>query len=120
MTFDHHLDQAATFEQHVEQVLIRGWPDSSHRTLRIFHDRIACERRRHIRMRLQSAISPAELFRSQLECARLVANQSDLPLLHVMLRLDHLLGELGREIESLYRQWTTLRELDFPIVEEED
>ncbi len=71
-------------------------------------------------MQLQSAISPAELFRSQLECARLISNQSDLPLLHVTLHLDHLLGELGREIKSLYQQQTTLRELDFPIVEEED
>ncbi len=71
-------------------------------------------------MRLQSMISLAELFHSQLECARLVANQSDLPLLHITLHLDHLLGELSRELESLYRQRTMLRELDFPIVEEED
>ncbi len=120
MTFNHSLDHAATFEQHVEQALTRGWPDYSRRTLRIFRNRIARERRRHLRLRLQSAISPAELFRSQLECARLVANQSDLPLLHITLRLDHLLGELGRETESLYWQRTTLRELDFPIVEEED
>ncbi len=120
MTFDHRLDQAATFEQHVEQALIRGWPDYSCCALHIFRDRIARERRRHFHMRLQSVISPAKLFCSQLECARLVANQSDLPLLHVTLRLDHLLGELSREIECLYQQWTMLRELDLPIVEEED
>ncbi len=46
--------------------------------------------------------------------------QSDLPLLHIMLRLDHLLGELGHEIKGLYWQQTMLRELDFPIVKEED
>ncbi len=118
MTFDHSLDHAATFKQHVEQALTHGWPDYPRRALSIFRDHIARERRRHLRLRLQSVISPAELFRSQLECAHLVANQSDLPLLHVMLRLDHLLGELGRELESLYRPRTTLRELDFPVVEE--
>lgn len=120
MTFDHHLDQAASFEQRVEQAFVRGWPDYSRRALRIFRGRIARERRHHLRMRLQSAIAPAELFRSQLERARLVANHSDLPLLHVTLRLDHLLGELDREIEGLCRQRTALRELNFPIVEEED
>ncbi len=120
MTFDHGLDQAATFEQRVEQALVHGWPDYLRRALRIFRSRIARERHHHFRMRLQSVIAPAELFRSQLECAHLVANQSDLPLLHVTLRLDHLLGELDREIESLCRQRTALRELDFPIIEEED
>ncbi len=119
MTFDHHLDRAATFEQHIEQALIRGWPDYSCRAC-IFRDHIARERPHHFRMRLQSAISPAELFCLQLECARLVANQSALPLLYIMLHLDHLLGELGRKIEDLYWQRATLRELDFPIVEEEN
>ncbi len=67
-----------------------------HRALRIFHDCITRECRCHFRMDLQSTISLAELFRSQLEHTRLVANQADLPLLHVTLRLNHLLGELGR------------------------
>ncbi len=120
MTFDHRLDQAASFEQRVEQALVRGWPDYSRRALRIFRGRIACKRRHHLHMRLQSAIAPAELFHSQLERARLVAKQSDLPLLHVMLHLDHLLGQLDHKIESLCWQRTALRELNFPIVEEED
>ncbi len=120
MTFNHCLDQAMTFEQCVEQALIRGWPDYSRCALRIFRNHIAHKRRCHFRMRLQSAISPAKLFRSQLECARLVVNQSDLPLLHVMLHPDHLLGELGREIKDLYRQRATLQELDFLVVGEED
>ncbi len=120
MTVDHRLDQAATFKQRVEQALIHGWPDYSRRALRIFRDRIACEHRCHFRMQLQSTILPAELFCSQLECARLVANQSDLLLLHVMLHLDHLLGELDWEIKDLYRQQATVLELDFPIVKEED
>ncbi len=79
-----------TFEQHIEQSLIRGWLDYSRRALRIFRNRIAREHRCHLRIQLQSTISPAELFCSQLECTRLVVNQSALPVLHVTLRLDHL------------------------------
>ncbi len=120
MTFDHSLDRAATFEQRVEQALICGWPDYSRHALRIFRDRITRERCRYLCLQLQSAILPAELFRSRLERARSVANQFDLPLLHATLRLDHLLGELDRELENLYRQRASLRELDFPIIEEED
>ncbi len=100
MTFDHHLDQTTTFKQCVEQALIRRWLDYLRRALHIFRTRIVREHRRHFRMRLQSAILPAELFRSQLECACLVANQSDLPLLHIMLHLDHLSTELGRESKT--------------------